>query len=231
MRFEIKAGGLIAILLGLAALSGAVFVMGLTAGYDVGRQTQIDAQKAAVEYPVAQASEPGAASTAGAAAPATVVARAASPVPAATMAAPVTPPKEVAEPEMASNPNPPVEDGVTPPTPAEVASPVATKTASLHRHFNVTVQAAMDANSAAQMIQRLQTLGYHPRRVATSINGQTWFKVQVGPYATREEATAAEEQMRQQYNSSYSGGSGVPAGPPGTGSAATSSGSSEPPEE
>ena len=43
MRFEIKTGGVTAILFGVAALSGAVFMLGLLAGYDVGRESQSSA--------------------------------------------------------------------------------------------------------------------------------------------------------------------------------------------
>ena len=43
MRFEIKSGGIVAILFSVAALSGAVFMLGLLAGYDVGRESQSSA--------------------------------------------------------------------------------------------------------------------------------------------------------------------------------------------
>src|ERR1700687_4871558 len=53
MRFEIKSGGVVAILFGVAALSGAVFMLGLLAGYDVGRESQSSAAQVATAYPVA----------------------------------------------------------------------------------------------------------------------------------------------------------------------------------
>jgi cell division protein FtsN len=50
MRFEIKGGGLAAILVAVTILSGAVFVLGLLAGYDVGRQSQLDTAQLATNY-------------------------------------------------------------------------------------------------------------------------------------------------------------------------------------
>ena len=52
MRFEIRSGGVVAILLGVAALSFAVFMLGLLAGYDVGRESQSSAAQVATAYPV-----------------------------------------------------------------------------------------------------------------------------------------------------------------------------------
>src|SRR5437899_6398872 len=52
MRFEVKTGGMIAIFLGVAVLSGAVFMLGILAGWDMGRQNQSDTQQLATEYPL-----------------------------------------------------------------------------------------------------------------------------------------------------------------------------------
>jgi septal ring-binding cell division protein DamX len=76
------------------------------------------------------------------------------------------------------------------------------------RHpYNIQIEAAMDRSGADSMAQRLQRLGYTPHLVPTLIAGQTWYKVEVGPYATQDEAAAAQEQLRQKYNSAYGGGS------------------------
>jgi septal ring-binding cell division protein DamX len=74
------------------------------------------------------------------------------------------------------------------------------------RPYNIQIEAAMDRNGATSMAQRLERLGYTPHLVPTLIAGQTWYKVEVGPYATQDEAAAAQEQLRQKYNSAYSGG-------------------------
>src|SRR5271167_2270955 len=52
MRFEIRAGGAFLILLGLVALSGAVFALGLVAGYEMARQNQPDLSQISSTYPL-----------------------------------------------------------------------------------------------------------------------------------------------------------------------------------
>jgi len=52
MRFEVKGGGIAAIVFAMTLLSGAVFVLGLMAGYDVGRQAQVDASQLATSFPL-----------------------------------------------------------------------------------------------------------------------------------------------------------------------------------
>ena len=64
----------------------------------------------------------------------------------------------------------------------------------------------MDSASASQMVKRLQTLGYQPHTVPTTINGATWYKVEVGPYATQAEAASAEADLRLKYNATYGRG-------------------------
>src|SRR5580698_2594045 len=63
MRFEIKSGGVAAILVGIAALSGAVFMLGLLAGYDVGRESTSSTAQVATAYPVAAPPSSGAATS------------------------------------------------------------------------------------------------------------------------------------------------------------------------
>src|ERR1700751_4336106 len=62
MRFEVKGGGIAAILFGITLLSGAVFVLGLLAGFDVGRQAQIDSAQWASSYPLQSTSPSSSAS-------------------------------------------------------------------------------------------------------------------------------------------------------------------------
>ena len=52
MRFEIRAGGGFLILAGLVGLSGAVFALGLVAGYEMARQTQPDVSQISSTYPL-----------------------------------------------------------------------------------------------------------------------------------------------------------------------------------
>jgi cell division protein FtsN len=86
--------------------------------------------------------------------------------------------------------------------------PEATRPVSQPRHhkpFNIQIQAAMDINGADQMMARLQRLGYQSHLVPTEIGGQRWYKVEVGPYATQEEASGAEAQLREKYDATYGG--------------------------
>jgi septal ring-binding cell division protein DamX len=69
--------------------------------------------------------------------------------------------------------------------------------------YAIQMVAAMHRNDADSMAQRFQRLGYTPHLVPTVIAGQTWYKVEVGPYATQDEAAAAQEQLHQKYNSAY----------------------------
>src|SRR5208282_2637846 len=51
MRFEIRTGGALMILIGLGLLSGSVFLLGLVAGYEMGHQQEGNRQFASV-YPL-----------------------------------------------------------------------------------------------------------------------------------------------------------------------------------
>jgi cell division septation protein DedD len=249
MRFEIRSGGIAAILFAVALLSGAVFILGLLAGYDVGLETQRSTAQVATEYPLqappatpdvsTPASGP---TTAGAVsnlagggaqppaksasppdnsgAPASPglgdvaaarqrLASGAAPAPASSGASiPDATQQTTAASPGAGNPG-----GQATPGPPRVASAErAPAPPRIHRKpFDIQIQAAMDLNGANEMIKRLQQLGYQPHLVPTNIDGQTWYRVEVGPYATQDEAAAAEAQLRQKYNAQFGGGHPVPA--------------------
>ena len=75
-----------------------------------------------------------------------------------------------------------------------------------HKPFNIQIQAAMDRGGASEMVHRLQALGYQPHLVPTQLNGETWYKVVIGPYPTQEAAAVAQQEMRTKYNNLYGGG-------------------------
>jgi septal ring-binding cell division protein DamX len=249
MRFEIKTGGILAILIGIGMLSGAVFLLGVWAGYGVGLESQVSTAQVATTYPLtpeatesspaAAASEVGsAAGESSSEAAASTPAGEATPAPAAaaTVAARAMPkPYAHATPlkrTAAAEAPPPAESNLPPAENPETgsAAPEAAGTPAAHentastgnaassertalpvpryrRHpYNIQIEAAMDRNGADAMAQRLQRLGYTPHLVPTLIAGQTWYKVEVGPYASQDEAAAAQEQLRQKYNSAYGGG-------------------------
>ena len=61
----------------------------------------------------------------------------------------------------------------------------------------------MDKTGADDMIRKLKALGYSSYEVGTNISGQTWYRVRVGPYATPEEARAAQAKLKEQYKAAY----------------------------
>lgn len=235
MRFDIRSGGIAGILIGILLLSGAVFVMGLLAGYDIGHQSQIAAQQVAVEYPLPQA--PAAAPTPRASLaaaspiaqrpPARISSTAAESAPAtrkkfASVAKPPMPVKpDVADetdesPETTDEPAPPAaEPAPTPDHVAALASPAA-PLSPRRKPFNIQIQAAMDAASANDMVKRLEALGYRPHMAPTELNGATWYKVVVGPYTTKEEAAVAEVALRKKYNATYGAKTTVPSSDTGS---------------
>jgi cell division septation protein DedD len=229
MRFEVKTGGIIAIFLSVALLSGAVFLLGLLAGYDIGRENVNDNQQMATDYslpaPPAVAPTPIASASSGESAQVAEsdLGSGTSPQAAATAAAGPrvakaansvatrpTPASESLPPDVAESTN----AGPSPtPEAKHIASAMVPPARDTRRKpFNIQIQAAMDSASASQMVKRLQILGYQPHTVPTTINGATWYKVEVGPYATQTEAAAAEADLRQKYNATFGGG-GTPAQP------------------
>jgi DedD protein len=247
MRFEIRSGGVAGILFAVALLSGGVFVLGLIAGYDVGRESQISSEQVATTYPLeplpaaqnsvaagsTTPSNPAPSSAASPGAPPTQpnrqTANAAASFPSPAALTPSHPritsealppsapdknsapgadeqtlsaPPEPATPQESPAPRPGTS---APPSIASVGpSPVPRRTR--RKPFDIQIQAAMDLNGANEMTRRLQQLGYQPHLVPTAIAGKTWYKVEVGPYATQAEAAAAELQLRQKYNSAFGGG-------------------------
>ncbi len=250
MRFEVKGGGIAAILFAMTVLSGAVFLLGLLAGYDVGRQAQIDTNQLATSYPLqpAPAAPVPSAQTPTQASNPTVQSGSRPGLPAAERTGPVTAGD-------ATSPGAPASAGLGAPQPnaapagrrfAAASSPSqaqpppahsparrdaasadsdegdavdessATSDASetarhripapiRHKPYNIQIEAAMDMKGADQMMARLEKLGYTSHLVPTEIAGQRWYKVEVGPYATAQEATTAEAELRQRYDATYGG--------------------------
>jgi DedD protein len=221
MRFEIRAGGGIVILAGLVGLSGAVFALGLVAGYEMARQTQPDQSQISSTYPLPNPPEKlppvSEMSPAAEASPAVVSAPPAPPVsikppppaPAIGEAHPAarTSPAAVARirpPVEAPAANPPSdedtdEDSTEAPAPA--VPPRALPPGS--KGYNIQIEAVMDKSGADEMVSRLKGLGYNAQEVKTPLNGQVWYRVRVGPYASADDATAAQNQLREQYKQQY----------------------------
>jgi DedD protein len=234
MRFEIRAGGAFLILVGLVGLSGAVFALGLVAGYEMAKQTQPDINQISTAYPLpSAATQPGSEAS-----PMTAVA--ASPAAAASEASAAPEPDEgpVTIPPKAWKGKPPVsaapiggakvtalprarpsiapraaatraiaseegESSMAPGAP-DVAPPPPPPVPHHEKGFNIQVEAVMDKSGADAMVARLKSLGYNAEEYETTLGGQAWYRVRVGPYDTQEEAQAAQARLRDQYRSAYS---------------------------
>ncbi len=92
----------------------------------------------------------------------------------------------------------PLRKPVAPNPPAKYAS-ATDSSGGHHKPFNIQIDAAMDRSNAEQMTARLQKLGYRAFMVPTDIDGQTWWRVRVGPYQSQDEASAAEQELRAKY--------------------------------
>jgi DedD protein len=63
--------------------------------------------------------------------------------------------------------------------------------------WTVQVGATMDSRQALDMTLRLRALGFRAYTVQAPLRGQTWYRVRVGPFATRQEAREVEARLRQ----------------------------------
>jgi cell division protein FtsN len=69
--------------------------------------------------------------------------------------------------------------------------------------YNIQIEAVMDKSGADEMVVRLKSLGYNAQETKIALNGGTWYRVKVGPFASADEATAAQERLREQYKQQY----------------------------
>jgi septal ring-binding cell division protein DamX len=196
MRFEIRAGGLFVILIGLVVLSGAVFFLGVMAGNEIARQNTPDQSQVSSMFPLP--SPPALAPT-----PTPAPLAALNPPPAT---APVLAPHTSALPPIAASPR--AASAATlraaPANTRAVASASTPAASSAHKHpYNIQIEAVMDRDGAYQMVRRLQNLGYPAAAETTDIDGQTWYRVKVGPYDSQEEAEEAQDKLRAAYKAQY----------------------------
>src|SRR5277367_2995421 len=219
MRFEIRAGGGFLILVGLVGLSAGVFGLGLVAGYEMARGNTPDLNQISSTYllpsppekpaPVSEMSSSAVASPAVASGPA---------------AAPIKPSApEMGEASPAARTSPATVARLKPPAEAPAASSGATdeddtaddsETAAAppappplppgSRGYNIQIQALMDKSAADEMLSKLKRLGYNGQESKVAFNGQTWYRVRVGPYPSADEANAAQARLHDQLKQDYS---------------------------
>lgn len=250
MRFEIGPGGGFVVLVGLLGLSAAVFFLGMISGREMAQSEQGQSQLASV-YPMpggAPALPPPQAAAAAAPPAAAAAAATPKPPPHAAVASENLPPgalpkppaghKVPPRPTLASVPPahreapvaaapPPAAESSAPSEEASTgaeegaASAPAPPAETRRRGYNIVIDAAMDRTAANRMVSRLLALGYTSHIVPSQINGETWYRVQVGPYPTQDDARAAQAQLRSAYTARYV--NGARAGAPGAGAAGTGS--------
>jgi DedD protein len=209
MRFEIRAGGGFLILVGLVGLSAGVFGLGLVAGYEMARGNTPDLNQISSTYPLPSPPEkPAPVSEMSSSASAVASPSVAS----APAAAPIKPPApEIGEASPAARTSPATVARLKPPAETPAASRAATDeddtdddsdTAAAppappplppgSRGYNIQIQALMDKSAADEMLSKLKRLGYNGQESKVAFNGQTWYRVRVGPYPSADEANAAQ---------------------------------------
>jgi cell division protein FtsN len=223
MRFEIRAGGGFLILVGLVGLSAGVFGLGLVAGYEMARGNTPDLNQISSTYPLPSPPEkPAPVSEMSSSASAVASPSVAS----APAAAPIKPPAPaIGEATPAARTSPATVARLKPPAEAPAASRTATDeddtdddsdTAAAppappppalppgSRGYNIQIQALMDKSAADEMLSKLKRLGYNGQESKVAFNGQTWYRVRVGPYPSAEEANAAQARLHDQLKQDYS---------------------------
>ncbi len=225
MRFEIRAGGAFLILLGLVGLSGAVFLLGLVAGHEMALQNQPDLNQISSTYPlpnppasgekpvpVAEMSPVAAAAPSVASAPAPLAlpikppAPAVGEIPPAVRTSPATVARLKPGPKAPAINRPESDNEIGSGEGSETASapaPPARALAPGAKPYNIQIEAVMDKSGADEMVSRLKTLGYSAQEIKVALNGQTWYRVRIGPYASADEANAAQNKLREQYRQAY----------------------------
>ena|SRR5690348_13162309 len=256
MRFEIGPGGGFVVLVGLLGLSAAVFFLGMISGREMAESEQGQSQLASV-YPM-PAGAPVAAPPQSAApavpTPAPTASNSAKPPAQPAVASEPIPPAAQPKPAVVhSVPRRPALASVQPrkpPVPATEESGTDSETSSdesdsgadegtasapppstgTHRGYNIVIDAAMDRPAANRMASRLLALGYTSHVLPTQINGQTWYRLEVGPYPTSEDARAAQAQLRAAYTARYvnrAGASAATNAGAASGAGATGAGSTD----
>jgi len=85
---------------------------------------------------------------------------------------------------------------------ASIATPATLPSEKKHP-YNIEIKGVMDKDGADAMVDRLTALGYPSYEVSTEIEGETWYRVRVGPYASEDQAKVAQEQLRNRYKAKY----------------------------
>ncbi|TAM11131.1 MAG: SPOR domain-containing protein [Nevskiaceae bacterium] len=82
-------------------------------------------------------------------------------------------------------------------------APKAVQSSAAQGHFYIQVASFGDAGNAKAALKKLEGLGFHGTTGTAQVKGKTWTRVQIGPYANRASAQAAQTRLKAK---GYSGG-------------------------
>jgi cell division protein FtsN len=105
--------------------------------------------------------------------------------------------KEAAKAVVAAAPEPPVEKVVAR---AEDAKKIEPADAGEGKIWRAQVNAFPDERSAKLLVDRLKNKGYNPYITEVSYRGKPWYRVNVGRFASREEADKVVETLKSKEN-------------------------------
>jgi septal ring-binding cell division protein DamX len=208
MRFEIRGGGLTLIVLGVAALSGAVFALGLVAGYEMAKESQPDVNQLSSTYPL-----PSPQPTNENAPPSPAIAPAPSVAAGGAASIGATPPMialgtrtatPAAHPTIAIARAPAPQAMDTVGHASENGESEASPTAHPGKPYNIQIEAVMDKSGADAMVAQLKSLGFSASSYTIKMGSENWYRVRFGPYPTQDEARAAAEKYHREYKRPYS---------------------------
>jgi cell division septation protein DedD len=80
----------------------------------------------------------------------------------------------------------------------ESHSPLTKKPLPIPGRWSVQVQALRDEEGAQRLVRRLQSQGYTPMLSRIVRDGEVWYRVRVGSFASSEEARTSVEQLRRE---------------------------------
>jgi cell division septation protein DedD len=194
---------------GFAIASVVIFMFGIWVGRDLTEQKLVDEPE--VRLPVPSRPTPGAVEGVGqefyadlkkkayeqlrtpAAAPSTPTQ---APIREATATAPSREPPTRAVPT-ATRTLPAARPTQPPAVPTKAAPTRAATAAAAGGPWTVQVGATMDSNEALNITLKLRALGFEAYTVQAPLRGQTWYRIRVGRFATRDEARTVEGRLRQ----------------------------------
>jgi tetratricopeptide (TPR) repeat protein len=69
--------------------------------------------------------------------------------------------------------------------------------------YKIQAEDTTDPGRAQMIMKRLRRLGYEPRLAESNEDGRTWYHIEIGAFASEDEADAAQEELRRRYESMF----------------------------